>query len=73
MKKSFKYALVFLAAMLLIAFFSRERFTMYPSSEEPENPERLENPYNNILYTRGGADVSPASDQIGNDLPMGNV
>jgi len=73
MRKSFKYALAFLATMLLIAFFSRERFTMYPSSEDPEKPEKLENPYNNILYTQGGDDVSPVSGQIGNDLPMANA
>lgn len=74
MRNSFKYALAFLATMLLIAFFSRERFTtMYPSSEEPENPETLLPPFSYAMFTKGGPDVTPTPGQIGNDLPMGNV
>jgi hypothetical protein len=73
MNTSFKYALAFLAAMLLIAFFTRERFTMYPASEEPDRPEKLLVPYGNVLYTEGGDDVTPAPGGIGNDCPMGNV
>jgi len=74
MKKSFKYALALLATILLISFFSRERFTtMYPSSEEPEKPETLLPPFSYAMFTRGGDDVAPELDQIGNDLPMGNA
>ena len=74
MRKWFKYGLAFLALCLVVAFFSRERMTnMYPSSEDPEKPEKLENPYNNNLYPQGGDDVSPVSGQIGNDLPMANA
>lgn len=73
MRKSFKYALALLATILLISFFSRERFTMYPSSEEPEKPETLLPPFSYAMFTRGGDDVAPEPDQIGNDLPMGNA
>jgi predicted MPP superfamily phosphohydrolase len=51
----FKYALAFLAVMLVFAFFARERMTnVYPSSEPPKNPERLLTPYSHVLYTEGG-------------------
>jgi hypothetical protein len=51
----FKYALAFLAVMLVFAFFARERMTNgYPSSEPPKNPERLLTPYSHVLYTEGG-------------------
>jgi hypothetical protein len=74
MKLWFKYALGFLAVMVVFAFFARERMTnMYPSSEEPKKPETLQPPYNNVLYTEGGDDVSPSPGQIGNDLPMANA
>ena len=70
MRKWFKYALAFLAVCLVVAFIGRERMTNYPVSEVPKNPEKLLPPYNNVLYTEGGDDVSPAPGQIGNDLPM---
>jgi len=54
MRTWFKYGLAFLAVCLVLAFFSRERFTMYPASEEPERPEKLLVPYGNVLYTEGG-------------------
>jgi len=61
MRKWFKYGLAFLALLLVVAFFNRERLTnMYPSSEPPEKPERLLPPYNNVLYTEGGEDVTPS-------------
>jgi hypothetical protein len=60
MRKWFKYGLAFLALLLVIAFFNRERLTNYPSSEPPEKPERVLPPYNNILYTEGGEDVIPS-------------
>jgi hypothetical protein len=72
MKTSFKYALALAVTILLIGFFTRERFTMYPTSEEPERPEKLLPPYGNVLYTEGGDEVAPAPGGIGNDLPMGN-
>jgi hypothetical protein len=56
MRLWFKYALGFLAVMLVFAFFARERMTtMYPSSEPPEKPEKLLTPYSHVLYTEGGA------------------
>jgi hypothetical protein len=74
MRKWFKYALGFLLVCLIVAFLGRERMTtMYPSSEEPEKPEKLLPPYGNVLYTEGGDDVSPAPGGIGNDCPMGNT
>ena len=74
MRVAFKYAGVFLLVCLLVAFLSRERMTtMYPSSEEPENPETLLPPFSYAMFTRGGPDVTPIRDQIGNDLPMGNA
>jgi len=73
MRKWFKYALGLLAVCVVIAFLSRERFTGYQSSEQPEKPETLLPPYGNVLYTEGGDDVSPTPGQIGNDLPMGNA
>jgi len=74
MKLWFKYALGFLAVMVVFAFFARERMTnMYPSSEPPKKPETLITPYADVLYTEGGDDVSPAPAQIGNDLPMANA
>ena len=73
MKKWFKYGLAFLAVCLVIAFLGREHMaTGAPSSETPKKPESLENPYGNVLYTKGGDDVSPAPGGIGNDLPLGN-
>ena len=54
MRTWFKYGLAFLALCLVVVFFSRERFTMYPASEEPERPEKLLVPYGNVLYTEGG-------------------
>ena len=72
MRKWFKYGLAFLALCLVVAFLGREHMVDgTPSSEEPENPEKLKPPYNG-LYTEGGDDVSPAPGGIGNDLPMGN-
>ena len=74
MRKWFKYGLAFLFLSLVFAFFNRERLTnMYPSSTPPKNPEKLLPPYNNILYTEGGDDVSPFPVDVGNDLPMANA
>lgn len=59
MRKWFKYALGFLFVCLVVAFFSRERMTtMYPSSEEPENPEKLLPPFSYVLFTEGGKEPS---------------
>jgi hypothetical protein len=73
MRKWFKYGLAFLALLLVIAFFNRERLTNYPSSAPPEKPVKLLPPYGNIVYTEGGEDVSPSPVDIGNDLPMANA
>jgi hypothetical protein len=61
MRTWFKYAGAFLVVCLLIAFFSRERFT---SSEPPEKPVKVLVPYGNILYTEGD------EEDVGNDLPI---
>lgn len=74
MRKWFKYGLAFLVAYLLVAFFSRERMTiMYPSSEEPENPEKLLPPFSYAMFTEGGPDVTPIPGQIGNRLPIADA
>jgi hypothetical protein len=54
MRTWFKYAGAFLLVCLLIAFFSRERFT---SSEPPEKPVKVLVPYGNILYTEDDSDT----------------
>jgi hypothetical protein len=51
MRKWFKYALAFLAVMLVFAFFAREHFE---SSEPPKRPDKLLVPYGNVLYTEEG-------------------
>ena len=68
MRKWFKYAGAFLLVCLLIAFFSRERFSM-ETREPPEKPARLLEPYGNILYTEG--DEEEVDADVGNDLPIG--
>jgi len=68
MRKWFKYAGAFLLVCLLIAFFSRERFSM-ETREPPEKPARLLVPYGNVLYTEG--DEEEVDSDVGNDLPIG--